>query len=183
MDQSNASPFACENSMSSDGIPFPVARASSLPFFTTSHSIRRKTQIHLRSTSAISSQKMTALPSDCEYRWLDSLMDHVIRRMKFRKMAMGYTGRGYRSTARSPYGCEAPRRPVALSDEDVWSSEDKDSCDLLDDAALNCREGNWDPSLGMVEREVRRSRPQSLVKSHQNEYDELITADISLIEC
>jgi hypothetical protein len=107
--------------------------------------------------------------------------------MRFKKMAMGYTGRGYRSTARSPYGYEAPRGLVASNDEDVWSSEDKDSCDLLDDVELDCREGNTgdrgDPSRDLVGLEAKRSSPQSLVKSHQNEYNELITADISLIAC
>lgn len=107
--------------------------------------------------------------------------------MKFKKMTMGYTGRGYRSTARSPYGYEAPGRLVALNDEDVWSSKDKDSCNLLDDAVVICREENTgergDPSRDLVELDAKRSRPQSLVKSHQNEYNELITADISLIMC
>ena len=114
-------------------------------------------------------------------------MDHVIRRMKFKKMTMGYTGRGYRSTARSPYGYEAPRDPFASNDEDVRSSKDKDSCDLLDDAGLSCRDGTTgdrgDPSRDLVEPEAKRPSPQSLVKSHQNEYNELMTADISLIVC
>ena len=53
------------------------------------------------------------------------------------------------------------------------------SRDLLEDAPFDRREG--DRSRDMVELEARRSRPQSLVKSHQNEYKELITADISLV--
>lgn len=90
---------------------------------------------------------------------------------------MGYTGRGYTSTARSPYGYGVSRRP-----DDVWSSGEKDSCDLLVDAAIDCRDLG-DPSRALVELLAKRSRPQSLVKSHQNEYDELMTTDISLIEC
>lgn len=144
MDQSSVSPLPCawKSSVSSDGAPF-------LPRLTTSHSIRRKTHTHLRSTSAISSQKMSAVPSDCEYRWLDSLMDHVMRRMKFKKTIMGYTGRGYKSTGRSPYGY------------------------VRDFGG---------PSRDLMELEATRSRPQSLVKSHQNEYKELIMADTNLIE-
>lgn len=103
-------------------------------------------------------------------------MDHVIRRMKFKKTAMGYTGSGYRSTARSPYGYETPRRPVATGVGDVWSSKDMDSCD---DTAPD---GLGEPSRDLPDFEAKRSRPQSLVKSHQNEYSELITADISLVE-
>ena len=107
-------------------------------------------------------------------------MDHVIRRMKFKKMTTGYTGRGYRSIARSPYGYEAPRRPVVSNDEDVWSRRDKDSCDLLNDTARKCRGGNTG-DCDLVEFEAKRSSPQSLLKSHQNEYNELMTADINLI--
>lgn len=90
------------------------------------------------------------------------------------KMTMGYTGRGYRSTARRPYGYKVLRRPFVLAGESVWSG---DSYGLLA-AWSNSR----DLSRGLAEQNATRSRPQSLVKSHQNEYDELITTDTSLTE-
>lgn len=49
------------------------------------------------------------------------------------------------------------------------------------DVAFNCRDLG-DPFRDLVELKAKRSRPQSLVKSHQNEYDELITTDNSLVE-
>src|SRR5260370_1194407 len=60
------------------------------------------TQIHLRTSSATSTQKMTSEPSPraraC--RWLDSLMLHVKRSTKLKNKARGYTGRGYKSRRR-----------------------------------------------------------------------------------
>ena len=53
-----------------------------------------------------------------------------------------------------------------------------------DDAQFDAREENTnvfhDSSRDLVERKATRSRPQSLVRSHQNEYSELMTTDISL---
>lgn len=83
---------------------------------------------------------------------------------------------------RSPYGYVVLRRPAESNDDDTLSIEEIDSsCDLLADTVLDCREWNTEDG-DPVDLETNRSRPQSLVKSHQNEYSELTTTDMSLIE-
>ena len=61
-----------------------------------SHSTRRKTHIHRRTTSASSIQKMIRSPSPYACRCVESFADQVRRSTRSIRIANGYTGNGRR---------------------------------------------------------------------------------------
>jgi len=98
----------------------------------------------------------------------------------------GYTGRGYNSDGRRPYGYGRPWREGS-KDRSTLSSlpeETDDAVLLVTDADLECKDGRikglgtralWLPDDCIF----KRSRPQSFVRSHQKEYREFTSADRS----
>ena len=152
------------------------------------------TQIHLRTSSATSNQKMKREPSPRAFlwRWLDSLMLHVRRSTKLMNRARGYTGSGYRRRVRRPNGCVAVTG-CGCGCGDVGGEEGTDDGVVVlfrgevMDSWRSCTAGRTSErgkeavrgrfNLGV---NCKRLKPQSFVTSHQKEYKELMRAQSSL---
>ena len=67
-----------------------------------SHSRRRKTHIHRRTTSASSIQKKVRSPSPYACRCVESVVDQVRRSTRSIRIANGYTGNRRRRVRRRP---------------------------------------------------------------------------------
>ena len=158
--------------------------------------MRMNTQIHLRTSSATSNQKMTSEPSPRAFacRWLDSLMLHVRRSTKLINRARGYTGSGYSRRVRRPYGCVVVTGCGCKSGCGVMGGEEgADDCVVVlfrgeaIDSGCSCITGRASGRAKEAGRvrlnfgvNCKRLKPQSFVTSHQKEYKELIRAESSL---